>query len=375
MSDPNQQEFIKFKEHKKLDASVLLEIELNNPKKMNVLNLEIMFALNKKIKEWQNKKELSVVFIHSAGEKAFCAGGDIVQIYSKILESKKKGEDPALGTGDFFRTEYGTDYMLFHFPKPVVLWGNGVVMGGGMGLFMASSYPIVTETSLMAMPEISIGFFPDVGASYFLNQIKEDIGRYLALTGCRLNATEAYYLNLTKWAFSQKEKQNVFDFLIETSFSSREEFDNQFKSFHERHKLVLEQDNWIKSFQKEITQTLEYKDLKSFHDYMLKAKLEDKRWEQNRQNFFDASPTSLAVVFEQLKRAKDQKDIKAIFEMEVKIAMHTARNADFPEGIRALLIDKTKNPQWKPNRIEDLDPLEIKKYFTALENWDYSLNM
>ena len=375
MSDQNQQELIKFKEHKKPDNSVLLEIELNNSKKMNVLNLEIMFALNEKIKKWQNKKELSSVFIHSAGDKAFCAGGDIVQIYSTILESRKKGEDPALAAKDFFRTEYGTDYMLFHFPKPVVLWGNGVVMGGGLGLFMASSYPIVTETSLMAMPEISIGFFPDVGASYFLNQIKEDIGRYLALTGCRLNAAEACYLNLTKWAFSQKEKQNVFDFLIESSFSSREEFDNQFKNFYERHKLVLEQDNWIKSFKKEISKALEFKDLKSFYNYMLKAKLEDKRWEKNRKSFFDASPTSLAVIFEQLRRAKDQKDIKAIFEMEVKIAMHKARNADFPEGIRALLIDKTKNPQWKPNHIGDLDPLEIERYFTALEGWDCSLNM
>ena len=244
------QELIKFKEHKKPDNSILLEIELNNQKKLNALNFDMIVTLNKKLKEWKNKQELSAVFIHSEGDKAFCAGGDIVQLYSIISESKKSGEDPALAAQDFFQTEYETDYILSHFPKPVVLWGTGVVMGGGMGLFMSVSHPIVTETSLLAMPEISIGFFPDVGASYFLSQIKEGIGKYLALTACRLNASEALYLNLTKWVYSHKEKQNVFNFLSSSSFKDIEEFNHKFRDFYKKPAFLYEQRNWIKKFSK-----------------------------------------------------------------------------------------------------------------------------
>ena len=173
------------------------------------------------MREWKHKEKLAAVFIHSSGEKAFCAGGDVAQVYFSILESKKKGNDPALAVQDFFQTEYETDYMLSQLSPPVVLWGDGIVMGGGMGLFMASSHPIVTETSRLAMPEVSIGFFPDVGASYFLNQIENDMGKYLALTACPLNASEACFLNLTQWACRQRDKQNVFDFLLESSFKTR----------------------------------------------------------------------------------------------------------------------------------------------------------
>ena len=369
------QELIKFREHKKPDASILLEIELNNPTKLNALNFYMIVTLNKKLREWRYKKELSAVFIHSAGDKAFCAGGDIVQLHSIISESKKKGKDPALAAQDFFQTEYETDYILCHFPKPVVLWGNGIVMGGGMGLFMSVSHPIVTETSLLAMPEISIGFFPDVGASYFLSQIKQGIGKYLALTACRLNASEAYYLDLTKWVYAHKEKQKVFDFLFNSSFKNKEDFNYKFKDFYKKTEFLSEQNNWIKDFQKEIIQAVKFKDLKSFHDHLTQEKRENKKWEQNRQNFLKASPTSLAVVFEQFRRSKDHKNLKSLFEMELIIAMNKSQNSDFPEGIRALLIDKTKDPQWKPSHIKDLDPSKINTYFKALKTWNFSLRV
>ena len=367
--------YIRFTEHKKPDASILLEIELNNPSKLNVLNQEIIFSLNRKIREWKDRKELSALFIHSAGEKAFCAGGDVAQIYSSILESKKKGQDPALPARDFFQTEYETDYMLYQLWQPVVLWGSGIVMGGGLGLFMASSHPIVTETSLLAMPEVSIGFFPDVGASYFLNRIPKDFGRYLALTACRLNASEACFLNLTSWACPQREKQNVFDFLLESSFKNKTEFHSQFKKFYKEPPFLNEQKCWIKNFQGEIEKALEFKDLQAFYSYFSKAELKDKKWEKNRQNFLRASPSSLALVFEQLKRAKSQKDLKSLFEMEAVIALRVAQGTDFLEGVRALLIEKTKDPKWNPPHVEDLNPSKTDEYFATIESLDSSLRV
>ena len=370
MSDP-----ILFKEHEKSDSTLLLEIQINRPSKLNALNLEMIQKLNQEIKKWREREELSVVFIHSSGDKAFCAGGDVVQIYSKIKASREKNQDPALSTKDFFHTEYETDYMLSQFPKPVILWGNGLVMGGGMGLFMSSSHPIATESSLFAMPEVSIGFFPDVGASYFLSQISSRLGLYLALTACRFRASSARFLNLTSWFFEDKDKPRVFDFLKNNSFKSTVDFDIQFKDFYKEPAFLPTQECWIEKFKPEILKALEFKNLSSFYDYFSQVILEDKQWEQNRQNFLKASPSSLAVVFEQFKRANRQTNRKILFEMESVIARNMSCRSDFPEGIRALLMDKTKDPKWNPNHVDEIDPEEISKYFIPQEGWDYSLKV
>ena len=366
-------EFILFKEHKKADSTCLLEVQLNNPSKLNALNLEMIQSLNQEIKSWKDREELSAVFIHSAGERAFCAGGDVAELYSEMKASREKALDPALSARKFFHTEYETDYMLSQFPKPIVLWGNGIVMGGGMGLFMSSSHPIATESSLFAMPEVSIGFFPDVGASYFLSQIPERLGLYLALTACRWNARATQYLNLSSLFFENKDKQKVFDFLKQTSFKNRADFDIKFKDLYKEPGFLSSQDCWIENFKSEILKILEFKNLSSFYDYFSQVSLEDKQWEQNRQSFLKASPSSLAVVFEQFKRSHRQTDRKKLFEMESVISMNMSRCSDFSEGVRALLIEKTKDPQWKPNHVDEIDPEEIEKYFIPQEGWNYTI--
>ena len=260
-------DFILFKEHKKSDSTVLLEIQLNNPTKLNALNLEMIQKLNQEIKKWRNREELFAVFIHSAGDRAFCAGGDVAQLYSKIKASQQQGADPALSARSFFHTEYETDYILSQFSQPVVLWGNGIVMGGGMGLFMSSSHPIATESSLFAMPEASIGFFPDVGASYFLTRIPSRLGLYLALTACRFNSRTAQFLNLAQWFFEDKDKQKVFGFLKNNSFKNKADFDIQFKDFYKKPDFLSAQEGWFEKFKPEILKALEFKNLNSFYDY------------------------------------------------------------------------------------------------------------
>ena len=360
--DKKQEDLILFKEHRKADSSVLAEIQLNNPKKLNVLNLEMIQAMNKKVREWGKREDISVLFIHSAGERAFCAGGDVVQVCSAIEENKKQGESLSLSVRSFFQTEYETDYRIHCFKKPVVVWGSGIVMGGGMGLLMAASHPILTETSLLAMPEIHIGFFPDVGASYFLNKIRNNIGWYLALTACRLNAVEARYLNISSWIWKNKEKQSFLNFLLGTSFNGREDLDGKLRSFYEP--CLPEQENGIRQFEVEIIKALESKDLLQLSEYLFCCETNNKKWEQNRKNFFKASPTSLAVVFEQWNRSKNEKNLETLLKMELGIALHMAESHDFPEGVRALLIEKTGKPKWKPARIEDVNPPDIQKYFT-----------
>ena len=366
-------DLILFKEHRKKDDSILLEIQLNHPQKLNALNIEMIQSLRKELEKWRQREDLSLVFIHSENQKAFCAGGDVAELYHKLSESKNL--DPASTAKSFFHAEYESNYIMTQFPKPIVLWGDGIVMGGGMGLFMSSSHPIATENSLFAMPEVSIGFFPDVGASYFLNQIPNHLGKYLALTACRWNALSAQFLGLTQWFFAHKEKQKVFDFLKQNSFKDSSDFDFQFKEFYKEPEFLSQQLCWIERFEKDIMKALEFKDLVSFYDYFSQMEIQDPQWIQNCRNFLKASPSSLAVVFEQLKRTQKEKDLKRIFEMESALALHLSCSFDFFEGVRALLIDKCKNPQWKPSKIDEVSQEIIDSYFSPKENWDCSLKV
>ena len=363
-------QLILFTEHKKPDGSFLLEVQLNYPEKLNVLNQEIIFTLNKAVKSWVKREDLSAIFIHSAGDRAFSAGGDVVELYHNMQKNK---ENPLSHVKDFFKTEYETDYLLKTLDKPVVVWGNGIVMGGGMGLFMSASHPIATENSLFAMPEVSIGFFPDVGASYFLAQMENNLGKYIALTACRLNARSLQYLNLCHFFFPHKDKQKVFNFIKENTFNDKKDFDFQFQSFYKVPDFLNQQNCWIESFEKEISQCMAFKNLNSFYDYLSQLDLPDQQWEQNRQNFLKASPSSLAIVFEQFKRAKKYMDLKALFEMDTLIAFNISLKPDFKEGVRALLVDKTKDPKWSPANVYQLNTEEVEKYFTAQPDWDYKL--
>lgn len=363
---------ILFKEHKKKDGSFLLEVQINYPQKLNVLNQEIITAFNKAVKSWKGREDLSAVFIHSAGEKAFSAGGDVVELYHRLQKNKK---NPLAPVKDFFQKEYETDYLLREINLPVVLWGNGIVMGGGLGLFMSASHPIATENSLFAMPEAGIGFFPDVGASYFLTKTPQNLGQYIALTGCRFNSKTLQYLNLGRWFFNHKDKQKVFEFLKENIFKDKKDFDFQFQSFYKAPGFLNQQESWIEKFEKEIRQCLAFKNLHSFYDYLSQLDLPEEQWEQNRQSFLKASPSSLAVIFEQFKRAKKEQDLKALFEMETLIAFNISLRPDFKEGVRALLVDKTKDPKWNPASVHQLDAEELQQYFTAQSGWDYSLKV
>lgn len=367
---------ILFTEHKSANKNIVLEIQINNPEKLHVLNIDILQQLHKQLNLWEKNKDLRAIFIHATGDRAFCAGGDIVQLYQAILTSKNPSQNPDPLVRNFFKTEYEINHRLFHFPKPVIVWGNGFVIGGGMGLFMSSSHSILTENSLLSMPEISIGFFPDVGASYFLNQIPKNIGLYLALTAYKLNASEAHYLGLSSLALNHSQKTNVFDFLLQADYKDTASFDLLFNKQYPLANFISTQHNWIKTFEKDILQTVKHKDIYSFHKHISHMQKEDKKWEKNRQAFLRASPSSLAIIFEQLNRAKqEQQSFKNSLEMEFCIAMRIACNSDFLEGVRAMLVDKDRNPKWNPASIEDLNITKIQEYFTPEASWHCVLDV
>ena len=277
-------EFLNVKEHKTKQNKILLEIEINNESKLNVLNKEIIFTLNQTLKSFEKREDLSLIFIHSAGDRAFSAGGDVVEVVKGVEDLKKKGQDILPVVESFFKTEYETDLKMREFKKPIVVWGSGIVMGGGLGLFMAASHPIVTETSMLSMPEISIGFFPDVGASYFLNKLPHPFSLWLPLTAYRLNAKEALFLGMSSSFFSSSRKEEVFSFLKDNSFSSKEDLTLKLKSLEEESQVLLEQKSWLKDWENKIKQALEKEDAKSFSQFMKESEEEDKTWNFCKKN-------------------------------------------------------------------------------------------
>ncbi|EWG99884.1 hypothetical protein Q427_22465 [Halomonas sp. BC04] len=158
---------------------------LNAPKSLNALTLTMAQQLMAKLDAWAVDRSIVAVWLEGAGEKAFCAGGDVVALYRSMTEegeNRGSGRDSVFAE-TYFTTEYRLDYRIHTYPKPILLWGDGIIMGGGLGLTAGASHRIVTETTRIAMPEITIGLYPDIGASWFLNRMPPGIGAYLGITG------------------------------------------------------------------------------------------------------------------------------------------------------------------------------------------------
>ena len=355
-----------FKEHKKPDGSFLGEIRFSRPEKLNALDLDMILILGRQLKKWRNDPSISLVFLHGEGERAFCAGGDVKSMYKKIQKAKKQKEDPARAVQPFFENEYETNFLMSQYPKPVVVWGHGAVMGGGMGLFAAASHAAAAESSRFAMPEISIGLFPDVGGSYFLSRMPRGLGWYLALTACRFNAAEARFLGLSRWLFRDADKEDLFQFLLSVSFKSRGDFDRQLEVFQKGRPPAAEGENWLKAWEEEIFRLVESKNIQVIYKNFKDSKIEDKKWRKNRESFLKGSPSSAGVICEQLRRGESL-SLEEAFQMELVLAYRHARGHDFSEGVKALLVEKTGAPSWKPDAVEDLTDDLIQEYFQEPE--------
>ena len=169
-------------------------ITLNSPDKLNALTLPMMDLIDQQLNAWANDPKVVGVLLDAAGDRAFCAGGDVVSVYDAISKTQK-GEVPQFAR-DFFTCEYRLDYRIHTYKKPIICWGHGVIMGGGIGLMAGASHRIVTPKTRMAMPEITIGLYPDVGGSWILPKLPGKIGNFLALTGAQINAGDALFVSL-----------------------------------------------------------------------------------------------------------------------------------------------------------------------------------
>ncbi|TMP31234.1 enoyl-CoA hydratase/isomerase family protein [Pseudoalteromonas rubra] len=341
---------------------------LNAPKALNALNLEMIRLLDPQLKAWAEDEQVAMVLLKGAGEKAFCAGGDVVSLYNAMA-----AEDGNNHLEVFFAEEYRLDYHIHNYDKPILLWGNGIIMGGGLGLMAGASHRVVTESSRIAMPEITIGLYPDVGGSYFLNKMPEGVGLFLGLTGASINATDAKFVGLADHYMDGERLDMLLHNLSEvnwgkTNVLNHEKLTQLLISLDEASHIPPRSE--IKPLADSFAQLAEFDSLEAQVEHILALDSAENKWLSKAQKALKhGSPLSAVLIQAQLKRAEGL-SLKDCFLRELAMSVRCGEVGEFREGVRALLIDKDGQPQWQFKTIADVDNAVIERFFTP--RWEES---
>lgn len=352
-------------------------ITLNSPKSLNALSGAMIDLLYPKLIDWQKQQDIAAVFLQGEGEKAFCAGGDIVHLYKAMKSHINEGEEASIlaATNNYmpeiecyFTQEYKLDYLIHTFNKPFVVWGNGIVMGGGLGMLAGASHRVVTENSRIAMPEVSIGLFPDVGASYFLNKMPPACGLFLALTGTSINAADAKYCSLADFFVAQEEKDEFLKQLQLVSWEDSKQVNHDLLSRllqqFEQKSLTLQPVSQIEAHQALITRLIEKDNLIDIFDAISREETQAKWLTRAQKSLKNGSALSAQLAYIQLQKGKEL-SLADCFRMELNLAVKSGCFGEFLEGVRALLIDKDNSPKWKFDSIALIDQNIVKWFFQS----------
>lgn len=340
--------------------------KLNSEKSLNALTLDMIRLLDERLKQWEADPNVVCVVLSGAGEKAFCAGGDVRSLRDSILTHKAPGPNPQAQA--FFGEEYRLDYRIHKYSKPILAWGGGIVMGGGLGLLAGASHRVVTEQSRIAMPEVSIGLYPDVGGSWFLPRMPGRVGLFLALTGAALNGHDALHVGLADFFLKSEDRNTFFESLTNAAWQSdalenRNTLSKALQSFSERASDVLPVSN-VKRHADLIEDLTHGESLLDVRNAITGYSGEDSWLKKAAAALAGGSPTSVALMWEIWRRSKHM-SLAEVFRMELIISLQCCEHPDFPEGVRALLVDKDNKPNWTPPRVEDVSEQWIAGHFTA----------
>lgn len=340
------------------------ELTLNAPGALNALNLDMIRLLDTQLMTWEKQSEVCCVILRGAGEKAFCAGGDVVSLYHAMVANPGQ---PVAEAQAFFSEEYQLDYRIHRYSKPIICWGSGIVMGGGLGLQAACRYSIATETTRLAMPEITIGLFPDVGGTWFLNRMPEGCGLYLGLTGNSLNGSDALFTGLARFACQADGYGELIDRLSNLTWPSVDDERHQclehfLEDYSETGHMPPSQ---VKDHLDAIREATALSDLEQIVAAITKLGQRDDWLARGAKTLQQGCPTTAHLVYAQLQRGSDLA-LDAVFKTELNMAMHCIVNGEFQEGVRALLIDKDRNPKWKYSALDAVPEAYINSHFQSL---------
>jgi len=334
----------------------LLSLVLNRPQVLNTLNLEMIRRLRRALDEAREDGGIRLIFLSGAGDRAFCAGGDL----KELLWEVQAGVYPL--TDEFFREEYGLDLLIHQFPKPVLVLAHGITMGGGLGLAAGADLVVVTERSRLAMPETRIGFFPDVGATGWLfKHCPPGYPEYLALTGYEVEGAEGVRLGLATHLVMSGRLNELREQLTKISETLSKEKGEAVRQVGACLDALAEKD--IPSRPDLDAWVAEHfagkRSLREIVASLRQCRLETNWCNEVFQRLAERSPTAMTLTL-QLLRANEGRPLPEVFQREVLAGRFMIRHPDYLEGIRARLIDKDDNPRWQPDRIEELKSLEIE---------------
>jgi enoyl-CoA hydratase len=328
----------------------LRRITLNRPKALNAITLDMTVAMTRLLRSWASDPAVGAILLDGAGERGFCAGGDIRALYDAM-----KANDPL--PEQFWSTEYKLNVLIARYPKPLIAIMDGVVMGGGVGLASHAAHRVVTERSAVAMPEVGIGFFPDVGVSSLLVRAPGHAGSHLAMTGERIGAADAIYCRLADVHIPAARLAEIPTALADcrTSHDVRTRLDEL---------AIPPTPGRLPAARPWIDRCYGADDVEGIIARLGGCQADGARLAIEAMQ--KASPTSLKITLRNLRSAASFKRVEECFVQDYRIALACVAGHDFREGIRAAIVDKDRNPVWRPDKIEAVTPAIVERHFKSV---------
>ncbi len=323
-------------------------LTLNRPEALGALTLNMCELMIEALVAWRIDPRVEAVLIDHAGERGFCAGGDI-----RALAESAAGDGEAARA--FFFTEYRLDHLIFGFPKPIITVMDGVTMGGGVGISWGASYRVGTERTTFAMPETGIGLFPDVGGSWFLPRLHGGAGAWLALTGARLKAAGCEILGIVTDVIPSASLSD-FKTRLTTDPAAVETLLTELQSDPGRSAMIEHHDEIDRLFKGDAVEEI-----------VAALKSDGSEWALAQAAVIAGkSPTSSKVALRQLRLGGTMTDFAEAMSMEMRIASRLVMAPDFREGVRAVIVDKDNRPNWSPSSLEAVGDGRVDAIFAPL---------
>ncbi|WP_213575085.1 enoyl-CoA hydratase/isomerase family protein [Rhodococcus sp. USK13] len=326
---------------------------LNRPKAINALNHSMVRQIAAALAAWSDDDRVRAVVLTGAGERGLCAGGDIVSIYHDAQEG-------GTGSREFWRDEYILNAAIANYPKPYVAIMDGIVMGGGVGVSAHGSVRVVTERSMIGMPETGIGFVPDVGGTYLLARTPGELGTHIALTTARLSAGDAIACGFADHYIPSAKIDSFIEALTQTSI------DDALARFTEPAPVseLLAQQGWIDAAYSagsvpEIVARLRGSGVPEA--------------EKAAEQILSKSPTACAVTLQSLRRARAAGSLEEVLNEEFRVSVACLSSPDLVEGIRAQVVEKDRNPQWSPATLAEVTDEQVDAFFAPLGDLELGL--
>ncbi|AUG00827.1 MULTISPECIES: enoyl-CoA hydratase/isomerase family protein [Pseudomonas] len=350
-----------FEELTGTDGARIAIASLDAEHSLNALSLPMIHLLSDRLEAWAKDPQVVCVLLRGNGAKAFCAGGEVRSLVQACLAHP--GEVPPLAA-QFFAAEYRLDYRLHTYPKPLICWGHGYVLGGGMGLLQGASIRIVTPSSRLAMPEISIGLYPDVGASWFLSRLPGKLGLFLGLTGAHINGRDAIDLDLADRFLRDDQQEALINGLLQLNWQEQTpmQLNSLLKALQQEAVEQMPAAQWLPRRQ-QIDEWLDVSDVRcawraisQLHNHS------DALLARAAKTLSEGCPLTACLVWEQIQQARHL-SLAQVFQMEYTLSLNCCRHPEFSEGVRARLIDKDHKPRWHWPDINSIPDAVVEAHF------------